>query len=59
MNTITTAVKAFVSDENGVTAIEYGLMAALIAGAIAATVTSLAGGLDNLFLAIKAKLVMS
>lgn len=30
MSTITSAIKAFIADENGVTAIEYGLIAALI-----------------------------
>jgi len=30
MSTITSAIKAFVADEDGVTAIEYGLIAALI-----------------------------
>jgi pilus assembly protein Flp/PilA len=30
MNKFTTAVKTFVADENGVTAIEYGLIASLI-----------------------------
>ncbi|WP_051933682.1 Flp family type IVb pilin [Massilia sp. BSC265] len=37
MSTITSAIKAFVADENGVTAIEYGLIAALIGVAVAAT----------------------
>lgn len=52
MNTITTAVKAFVNDENGVTAIEYGLMAALIAGAIATVVTTLGTDIKNMFTSI-------
>jgi len=30
MSTITSAIKAFIADEDGVTAIEYGLIAALI-----------------------------
>ena len=37
MSTITSAIKNFVADENGVTAIEYGLIAALIGVGIAAT----------------------
>lgn len=37
------------SDERGVTSVEYGLMVALIAVAIIATVTALGGGLNNLF----------
>jgi pilus assembly protein Flp/PilA len=42
MNKFTSAVKAFVADENGVTAIEYGLMAALI-GLVLATGAGLLG----------------
>jgi pilus assembly protein Flp/PilA len=38
MSTIVSGVKTFISDENGVTAIEYGLIAALIGVAIAAIV---------------------
>jgi len=37
------AIKNFINDEAGVTAIEYALMAALIAGAIGAAVTTLKG----------------
>ena len=36
MNTISTALKQFVNDEDGVTAIEYGMIAALIATALVA-----------------------
>jgi len=36
-------------DEKGATAVEYGLMVALIAVAIIATVTALGGGLNGLF----------
>lgn len=42
MSTITSAIKAFVADENGVTAIEYGLIAALI-GVVMATVAGEVG----------------
>src|SRR3546814_8779219 len=34
MNTLSTALKQFVNDEDGVTAIEYGMIAALIATAL-------------------------
>jgi pilus assembly protein Flp/PilA len=37
MKTISTAVQAFIADEDGVTAIEYGLIAALIGVVIAGT----------------------
>lgn len=46
MDSVVSILSAFVADELGVTAIEYGLLAALIAvaavGAISATGTSLA-----------------
>lgn len=37
------------NDESGATAIEYGLIAALIAVALITTLTSLGGSLDNTF----------
>ena len=37
MKTIFTAAQAFIADEDGVTAIEYGLIAALIGVVIAGT----------------------
>jgi len=39
-------------EEKGATAVEYGLMVALIAVAIIATVTALGGGLNSLFTTI-------
>jgi pilus assembly protein Flp/PilA len=42
MKTIFTAVQAFIADEDGVTAIEYGLIAALI-GVAMATVAGTVG----------------
>jgi pilus assembly protein Flp/PilA len=39
----------FVKDESGATAIEYGLIAALIALAITAGATTLGGSLSNAF----------
>lgn len=42
------AVK-FLRDEEGATAVEYGLIAALIAVAIMATVKSLGGQLNTIF----------
>jgi len=45
MNTIA----RFANDESGATAIEYGLIAALIAVGIIAAATSLGGGLSALF----------
>jgi pilus assembly protein Flp/PilA len=42
----------FFKDEEGATAVEYGLMVALIAVAIIGTVTLLGGGLNTLFTTI-------
>jgi pilus assembly protein Flp/PilA len=46
---MTKSIKKFLTDENGATAIEYGLIAALIAVAIVAALTTLGGGLNTLF----------
>ncbi len=42
-------IKNFIREEEGVTAIEYGLIAALVAIAIIAGVTLLGKDLNNLF----------
>jgi pilus assembly protein Flp/PilA len=47
-NVIATA-KRFVNDEEGATAVEYGIMVALIATAIAVTVTTLGNELIAIF----------
>ena len=52
MNTIA----RFVNDESGATAIEYGLIAALIAVGIIAAATTLGNGLAGLFNGIGGKL---
>ncbi|MDQ1814726.1 Flp family type IVb pilin [Massilia sp. CCM 9210] len=49
MSTITTAVQAFINDEDGATAIEYGLIAALIAVAIVASLKEVQAELKSLF----------
>jgi pilus assembly protein Flp/PilA len=41
--------KAFINDESGATAIEYGLIAGLVAVAIIAALTALGSSLDTLF----------
>ena len=56
MNTITSAIKAFVADEDGVTAIEYGLIAALVGVAIAGAATTMSNELKNIFTYIGTKL---
>jgi pilus assembly protein Flp/PilA len=46
----------FFKEEDGVTAIEYGLIAALIAVAIVTTVTALGGQLNTVFTNVKTAL---
>ncbi len=43
------AFNKFLKDENGATAIEYGLIAGLVAVAIVAALTTLGGGLSSMF----------
>jgi pilus assembly protein Flp/PilA len=57
MSTITSAIKAFVADENGVTAIEYGLIAALIGVAMAAVASDVGDQIEEVFTYIKDQLV--
>ncbi|MGB4347318.1 MAG: Flp family type IVb pilin [Burkholderiaceae bacterium] len=49
-------VQAFFADEQGVTAVEYGLMAALIAGVIVIAVTLVGTNLTAIFNFIAGKL---
>lgn len=49
-------VSEFFADDSGATAIEYGLIAALIAVGIIAAATTLGGGLSSLFNKISTKL---
>ena len=51
-------MKKFVRDEEGVTAIEYGLIAALIAVVIIASVKLVGENLDKVFDEIASKLVV-
>ena len=53
---MTNFIKNFWRDEEGATAIEYGLIAGLIAVGIIAGATALGGGLDTLFANIATKL---
>jgi len=56
MSKFISAVKAFAADENGVTAIEYGLLAALIGVVVATGATTLGSDISGLFGKIGAKL---
>jgi pilus assembly protein Flp/PilA len=49
MNKPTSAVRAFLADENGVTAIEYGLIASLIGVAMVTAATALGGKISDAF----------
>lgn len=56
MDRLTTTLKQFVRDEDGVTAIEYGLIAALIAVVIIASVKVVGQNLSTVFSYIAAEL---
>ncbi len=49
-------VKSLISDLQGVTAIEYGLIAGLIAVVIIGALTALGGSLSNLFNSVSTSL---
>lgn len=49
-------IKNFLREEDGVTAIEYGLIAALIAVVIIASVTSVGNALETVFTSIAGNL---
>ncbi len=52
MNSLIAAAKAFASDEQGITAIEYGLIAATMVAAVVAAFTILAPVLTAAFQSI-------
>ena len=52
-------IARFVNDESGATAIEYGLIAAGIAGAIATVVGTVGTNLTSLFSNVASKLTVS
>jgi pilus assembly protein Flp/PilA len=56
MSNFTSAFKAFVADENGVTALEYGLIAALIGVVIASAASDIGTKLKAAFTFINGKL---
>lgn len=59
MSNFVTAVKTFIADENGVTAIEYGLIAALIGVVMATSADVIGQRLQLAFDFIKNKLPAS
>jgi pilus assembly protein Flp/PilA len=56
MNYLHLKIKEFLLDERGATAVEYGLMAALIAGVIITAVTTVGTDLNSVFTKIGTKL---
>jgi len=46
------AIKKFVSDDEGATAVEYGLLVALIAAVIVGTVVILGGQVNDAFVTV-------
>ena len=54
MNSIINVTRQFIRDENGATAVEYALMAALIAGVIAGAVTLLGTTVRGAFNTVQA-----
>ena len=56
MSTIISATKNFIADEEGVTAIEYGLIAALIGAGIAAAATTIGADIKTAFEYVATKL---
>lgn len=51
-------IKNFIQEEDGVTAIEYALIAALIAGVIIVAVTALGGNINTIFGNLNTKLTV-
>lgn len=58
MSTITSAIKTFIADEDGVTAIEYALIAALVGIAMAVAATALGGKISSAFNAVANAIVV-
>jgi pilus assembly protein Flp/PilA len=59
MSNFISAVKDFAADENGVTAIEYGLIAALVGVGIILGATALGSKLNTLFTNIGTKVAVT
>jgi len=56
MKTLLTKIQNFVQDEEGATAVEYGLLVSLIAVAIIVAVTTLGGSLSAMFTGVAGKI---
>lgn len=56
MKHLAQSFKTFLADEEGATAIEYGLLASLIALAIVGGATALGGSINDLFISVSTTL---
>lgn len=56
MKTLKTAIARFVRDEEGASAVEYALLATMVAVVIALFVTPISGAINTVFLAIQTAL---
>jgi pilus assembly protein Flp/PilA len=56
MSNVSNWIRSFLADERGVTAIEYGLLAAGISVAIIATVAALGSSLNTTFTSVSSAL---
>lgn len=52
MKKFKSAIQAFMADEDGVTAIEYGLIASMIGVAMILAATAVGTGVNNAFVAV-------
>jgi pilus assembly protein Flp/PilA len=59
MNSLIAAAKVFASDEDGITAIEYGLIAAVMVTCVAAAFTPLKTALTDAFVKLSGKIVVT
>lgn len=59
MNSFIAAAKTFAADEDGITAIEYGLIAAVMVTCVAAAFTPLKKALTDAYIAISGKIVVT
>ena len=57
MKTLLTKIKSFIHEEEGASAVEYGLLVSLIAVAIIAGVQLLGGSLAAMFTGVAGKIV--
>jgi len=56
MSTFTSAVRTFIADEDGVTAIEYAMMAALVAVALIVTITAMGTSIGSVFAKVSSEI---